>query len=202
MTLALDSSSGNDALLTRAIELLRRVLVEVPPAALSLDTHMRIATLVTRVPTAASAPEDPSEAPTVTERPKLQALHVDVRQFIVLERALRSPVLATTFAAVHDFVLVAARAYPYAPVPSVAHVPVAPANRQSTRTIAFRRSELEELNPKLLEAAGVPVEDYVLGCAFSWLKSLCARWPADADLNAYLAPPLQPVEVVHFPRKP
>lgn len=201
MTLALDSS-GNDALLTRAVELLRRVLVEVPPAALSLDTHMRIATLVTRVPTAASAPEDPSEAPTVTERPKLHALHVDVRHFIVLERALRSPVIATTFAELHDFVLVAARAYPYAPVPSVTHVPVPPANRQSTRTIAFRRSELEELNPKLLEAGGVPVETYVLGCAFSWLKSLCARWPADADLNAYLAPPQPLVEVVHFPRKP
>lgn len=197
MNAALDSST--DAMLLRAVELLRRVLVEVPPAALSLDTHMRIATLVTRVPTVVH-PDDPSDAPTVTERPKLQALHFDARHFLALERAMRSPLLSATFAELHDFLLVAARAYPYAPPPSVAHVALPP-GKPATQAITFRRSELEALRPNLVGAGGVPLDIYVLGCAFSWLKSMCARWPDDVDLHAHLAPPGK-AAVVHFPAKP
>ncbi len=193
------NDDGREAsLLANAIELLRRVLVEVPPAALSLDTHMRIATLVTRVP--AQVPEvEPSDAPTVTERPKLQALRMTQRQFLVLERALRSPHLKETFADLHDFLLVAARGYPFAPAPTFEHVTVS-AQLAPSRTVAFRRSELQELQPKLVDAGGVPVDAYVVGCAFSWLKTLRARWPADADLTAFNDSP--PVEVVHFPEKP
>lgn len=183
------------ALLGSAVELLRRVLVEVPPEALSLDTHMRIATLVTRVPTAPPV-EDAADAPTVTERPRLQGLHLGLAHFRVLERALQSPCLAGTFSEVRDFLLVAARAYPYAPAPPLA----ASTPRPATRTVAFRRSELEALRPRLLEAGGVSLEAFVLGCAFSWLKSLRARWPEDVYLAATQPP--SPVPVVHFPRKP
>lgn len=186
------------ALLGSAVELLRRVLVEVPPEVLSLDTHMRIATLVTRVPTAAS-PQDAADVPTVTDRPKLQGLRLALGHFRVLERALQSPCLAGTFSEVRDFLLVAARAYPYAPAPLLTS---ASTGRPATRTVAFRRSELEALRPRLLETGGVSLEDFVLGCAFSWLKSLQARWPEDVQLAALHAPSPLPVPVVHFPRKP
>lgn len=201
MTPTLAPRTGDDgrepSLLATAIELLRRVLIEVPHTALSLDTHMRIATLVTHVPT--QMPEaDASDAPTVTERPKLQALRMTQRQFIVLERALRSPHLKETFADLHDFLLVAARGYPYAAPPTFDHL-VVPSRLAPSHTVAFRRSELQELHPKLVDAGGVSVDTYVLGCAFSWLKTLRARWPADADLTAFHDSP--PVEVIHFREK-
>lgn len=185
----------SDATLRTAVELLRRVLREVPRAALPRDVHARIAALVTDVTGAPAV--DPSEAPTVTERPKLRAVTVTLKQYIVLERAMRSPKLNTTFADLHDFILAAGRGYHYASPPSCEAVET-PSGAHSTRTIAFKREELEELQSRAVEAGATSIEAFVVGCAFHWLSALRAKWPGDADLNVH-AP--QPVPVIRFPKK-
>lgn len=185
----------SDATLRTAVELLRRVLREVPRAALPRDVHARIAALVTDVTGAPAF--DPSEAPTVTERPKLRAVTLTLKQYIVLERAMRSPKLRGTFADLHDFILAAGRGYHYAPPPSCDAVET-PTGSFPSRTVAFKGQELDELQSRAVDAGATSTEAFVLGCAFHWLAALRAKWPGDADLNVH-AP--QPVPVIRFPKK-
>jgi hypothetical protein len=192
-------SAVSGATLRTAVELLRRVLREVPRAALPRDVHARITALVTDVTGAPAV--DASDAPTVTERPKLRAVALTLKQYIVLDRAMRSPKLKGTFADLHDFVLAAGRGYHYEPPPTCETVETPP-GAHGVRTIAFKGDELDELQSRAVDAGATSTELFILGCAFNWLSALRAKWPADADLNAHGPQSVsEPVAVIHFPKK-
>ena len=120
---------------------------------------------------------DESELPTFVERPRLCAVSLSLNQFRVLERALRSPRLQGTFGDLHDFMLVAARGYSYASPPAFA------SEATECRIIAFTKSELDEVQPRALEAGIHDAAEFVIGCTFSWLNALAAKWPDDEDLR-------------------
>lgn len=193
MTSLVHSARGDThALLARAVDLLRAVAEEVtlPPT-----THQRVHALLRDV---AAPPVDP-DAPTVLARPRLVPLRLTIRQFIVVDRALRSSRLACTFDNIHDFLLVAARAFHFAPAPDFTHVDTAGAS--GVRTIAFKTVELDEVRAAAVSAGASSAEAYVLGCGFAWLSALAVRWPDDVDLNAHLRPRAAAVTIHHFPKR-
>lgn len=173
--------------LETALDLLRLVLnvvrSELPP-----EARERISLLL-----ASSKPRvlDESELPTFVERPRLCAVSLSLNQFRVLERALCSPRLQGTFGDLHDFMLVAARGYPYAPAP----VFEAEASNER-RIIAFTKAELDELQPRALEVGIHEAGEFVVGCAFHWLQVLAEKWPDDEALrfNTHATEPA----VVHY----
>lgn len=187
--------SDAQTLLSRAVDLLRLVVSKVPQSELGPDTYVRINALVADV---SGAPIDPAEAATVTERPRLRAVTLTLKQYTVLERAMRSERLSGTFADLHDFILAAGRGYAYASPPEFTHVQVPP-KALGVRTIAFKGSELDDLQARAGEAGTSSVEAFITGCAFNWLAALQDKWPNDADLNASRVP--LRVDVMTFPPK-
>jgi hypothetical protein len=169
--------------LADALELLRRVLAEAPDAALPGDTRARITQLLL----GASAASDEAALDTTTEveRPRIRLVRLPPRHYLVLQRALRSPTLAGTFADLHDFMLSAARGYSYQPAPDLSHVDVRPG---IPHAVVFAALELQELEPRARAAGAPSLDTYVLGCSFHWLSALQQRWPDDAHLNNHQTP--------------
>ena len=176
------------SLLARALELLQRV----PAQHLAADDRARLRSLLDD----AGVQVETSDARTDSSRPRLFPVHLTAPERLVLERAMRSPQVGPTFShEVHDFMLVAARGYHHAPVPSLQHV-VLPRVFVSG-VIAFTEDEVAGLRT-LAVAAGIGSLDlFIKGCAFALLSSLQAQWPDDEDLQVHTPP--KPVPVVHFP---
>lgn len=177
--------------LETALDLLRLVLnvvrSELPP-----EVRERITSLL-----ASSQPRvlDESELPTFVERPRLCAVSVSLNQFRVLETALRSSRLLDIFGDLHDFMLVAARGYSFAPPPiSEAE----PSNER--RIIAFTKTELDEVQPRALEAGIYDAGGFAVGCAFNWLKALADRWPEDQAFR-FTSARREEVNIHHFQKR-
>lgn len=168
---------GREPLVQDAVDLLRRVLAEIPKQAFTTDTHARIVQWLS----GATAVE-PSEAPTVSERRRVRAVTMTARQHHVLQHAQRSPRLRATFGDLHAFLLSAARGYHYLPAPDFPALEVPPGTL-GKRAVAFTRAELAELELLARESNAPTVDEYVVGCAFAWLATLQAKWPDDVDLN-------------------
>lgn len=190
---ALPALPGSTAsgLLARALDILSHLAHTLPPGALDVQARSRIQALFSD---AAVASED--SRPTQTAGEKLLPLYLSPPQHRVLETALLSGRLNSTFTCLHDFILLAAERHVYAPPPAMQHVsPMSKEARQAV--VPFTEAELVQVRERA-SIVGVTVERFLLGCAFACLAHLQSRWPNDALLNALPAPPSS-VSVHLFP---
>jgi hypothetical protein len=162
-----------------AAQLLRRVLTEVPRAALPPETRERITHLLLELHEASILAA--SEVSLESQHPHLRVVTLTPGQYLVLERALQSPRLASSFADLHDFLLASARGYPYTPPPDLARLDASLGHIR--RAVVFRFDELRELEPRAAAVGAPSVDVLVVGCTFHWLRVLQERWPNDDLLN-------------------